>query len=168
MRHYLLFKCSLIVLLITVFNIGTKAQSNYICDCVEVKKHKGSSNIDLCSDANLPESKRVEMIACLLRLKGDRSPFWGVATNNSVSQTFGPSPLEVVALFNISYIFYGNKDFADAMVLVDEDGKQNSNESIDIAYKAYKKWFKTVKKIGLEEARKQKLDPLDGSGVRWY
>src|SRR5690606_17136799 len=144
MRHYLLFKCSLIVLLITVFNIGTKAQSNYICDCVEVKKHKGSSNIDLCSDANLPESKRVEMIACLLRLKGDRSPLWGVATNNIFSQTIGPSTHEVVSLFNISFIFYGNMESADAMVLVGEDDKQNSNESINITYKAYKKWFKSL------------------------
>ncbi len=169
MKIYLLVNVFFIFLCITLLNLESKAQPNFICNCVEIQKHKKATNIDWCSDANLSESKRMEIIECLLESKGDKTPFLGVVINNYVSQTFGPSPFEVVALFHISYLFYGKKDFADAMVLVnDEDEEQNSNRSIKIAYKAYKKWFKKVKKVGFEEARKQKLDPLIGSGVSWY
>ena len=137
-------------------------------DCEKYKTSKDFSEVEKYFDTVKTEAEKIELIKCLFHYKGNKSPFWGVATSNEASQVFGPSPFEVVALFKISYLFYGNRDFALAMVLKDKNGKQNSKRSVKTAYKYYEKWFKKVKEIGLEEARKRKLDPLDGSGVSWY
>jgi hypothetical protein len=72
-------------------------------------------------------------------------------------------------LYYVSYLFHQPWDQADAPFLVSQrNSKLNSDKNVSKAYKAYKKWFKKVIEIGLEEARKQKLDPLEGSGVKWY
>jgi len=52
--------------------------------------------------------------------------------------------------------------------LVDRNGKKNTKGSIKVAYEAYLSWFEKVKEIGLQKAREEKLDPLNGAPVRWY
>lgn len=157
-----------ILFLVGVMNIGSTAQTKNTCSCVGVIKHQQSVDREWCKDVNLSDSETVEVMSCLLKFRGDKSPVWGVVTNNNVSQTFGPSPLEVVALFQISRLFYRNENFADAMVLMDEHDRQNAKESIRRAYIAYANWLKKVKKIGLEEMRRRQTDPLASSGVSWY
>lgn len=146
------------------------SQSNVNCDCVKNGSTKAVSDIDKCLDFETvtTESQKITRIECLLRFKGNKTPYWGVATSNEVSQTFGPSPFEVIALYKISSLLYGKMDFALAMVLVDENEKLNSAKSIKIAYRSYESWLEKVKKIGLYEVQKQKLDPLAGSRVHWY
>ncbi len=108
-------------------------------------------------------------IECLLKLQGNKhiSNLSG-ATRPDVSQTFESNTIEVAALYYISYMFFQKWDHAQAPYLIDKDYKENSDEAVSQAYKAYNKWFEKIKKSGLEEARRQKLDPLVGSGVRWY
>lgn len=110
----------------------------------------------------------LEGIECLLKMKGKKH-----SSNYSTitEETLGvkrPSPtVEVLALYSISSIYYQNWKHAWGIILI-EDGKQNKKSTIKKAYKAYQSWFEKVKEIGLEEVRKQKLDPLTGSGVSWY
>lgn len=115
----------------------------------------------------------VEATECLLNLEGDKSrgAFSG-ATSFKISEQFPRATVEVCALYYISYLFYEKYDHANGVALryqnYDENRTLNSDEAVKIAFDSYRKWFEKVKEIGLEEARKQKLDPLAGSGVRWY
>jgi len=108
-------------------------------------------------------------ISCLLDLKGhsEESSLSG-ATRPDVSQRFGTTSVEVAALYYISYLFYEEWGHANAPFLRDKKGRLNSPEAVDEAYCAYESWFTKVKKVGLDEARKQELDPLTGSSVKWY
>lgn len=118
----------------------------------------------------LSEEEVLHAIRCLLTLEGNRSParFSG-ATNSSISQVFDEhATVEVAALFYISFLFYGEWDHADAVALEDGDGRINSPEAISEAYKKYRDWFHQVESVGLDRARKSKLDPLRGSSIRWY
>jgi hypothetical protein len=117
----------------------------------------------------------LEGINCLLRLEGNRKPGVFGGSKAYVSQTFPRASVEVDALFRISELFYGNDDFASSVALVRRDGKSserkewyNRREYVNKAFISYLRWFKRVKEIGLEEARRQKLDPLSGSGISWY
>lgn len=121
-----------------------------------------------------PENKSQEEIFlavnCLLQLEGkkEESNVAG-ASNGYVSNFFGATSVEVAALYYISYLFYQKWDHSDAPFLITQrNSKLNSDRAVSKAYKAYKKWFAKVREIGLEEARRQKLDPLAGSGVAWY
>ena len=64
-----------------------------------------------------------------------------------------------------------NWEHADAVVLVEDNGKingkTNSAAIVEKAFKSYRGWFEKVVKMGLKRARELKLDPLEGSGVRW-
>ena len=121
-----------------------------------------------CGTEELTDAEAITQIASLLKLKGNKTPFWGVAVSREVSQTFGPSPKEVIALFRISCLFYRDASFASAAVLVDKDANLNTTSSIDVAYARYRRWFQRIRKIGLAKARELKLDPLAGSSVSWY
>ena len=114
--------------------------------------------------------KIIEGIECLIRLEGDKTngAFSG-ATHFEVSQIFPRATVEICALYYISKLFYEKYDHSDGVALQDIKTRGfNSDESVRKAYESYRKWFEKVKEIGLEEARKQKLDPLEGSGVQWY
>lgn len=115
------------------------------------------------------DSEVLEAMECLLKLNGKthNSTIVG-ATRADTSQIFGTSTVEIASLYYISYLFYQNWGHAGAAVLTNKDGNSNSQKTTAAAYNAYKIWIKNVKKIGLEEARKRKLDPLAGSGVSWY
>jgi hypothetical protein len=118
---------------------------------------------------NLNQDEIFFGIKCFLELKGKKyeSKLNGT-TRPDVSQRFGATSVEVAALYYISYIFYQKWDHADAPFLINSDKKFNTDESVSAAYGSYEKWFTHLNRIGLEEARKQKLDPLASSGVSWY
>lgn len=112
-------------------------------------------------------------IECLLKLEGDRSrgAFSG-ATSFSGPANLPPSTVEICALYYISKLFYNKSDHARGIALrfksLEKSTSINSDEAVRTAFENYRKWFIKVKEIGLEEARKQNLDPLAGSEVRWY
>ena len=115
----------------------------------------------------------MEGIECLLKLEGDKSRgAFGGTTSLSTAAPMPSSTVEICALYYISVLFYGKYNHASAVVLryrnFEENQSFNSDEAVEIAYKSYRKWFEKVKEIGLENARKQKFDPLECSGVRWY
>jgi hypothetical protein len=111
----------------------------------------------------------VQAISCLLRLKGNKNPsgFSG-ATSPEVSDILPHATVEIAALYYISYLFKGNIQHAYGVALVDKKGTYNSNEAVDIAYSAYRKWFERIKALGLAKAKAENLDPLKGTGVYWY
>lgn len=126
-------------------------------------------------ESTLSDAQIQEGMECLLALKGktNKARFTGTTRfNPSSSQGYKLSKkaatVEIAALYYISYLFYNNWEHAGAVALYDEDtGEVNSEKNIGRAYKSYQEWFKKIIKIGLEEARKQKLDPLDGSDISW-
>lgn len=119
-------------------------------------------------DENNPDTVMLA-IECLLKMEGNRHPakFSGAVKDN-VSQQFEPATADVAALYYVSYLFYQKWDHANAVALSDEKGRLNSRKAISRAYTSYKRWFEEVKRIGLAEARKAKLDPLKGETVHWY
>jgi hypothetical protein len=126
-------------------------------------------------DPALSESEILEGIDCLLRLRGRRSTgrFVG-STRSNYNSSEGyrspkhPATVEIDALYYISYLFYENWQHADSVALYDEDTQEsNSPRNVDRAFRSYRDWFERIKEIGLEEARRQKLDPLAGAGVSW-
>ena len=114
---------------------------------------------------------------CLLSQEGNKGE--GVVQRNEsdISQ-FVPVPtIEVSSLYYISFLFYGNLDFSRTVALIGVPAKTqgefgtlvfNSPSDVRKAYASYRKWFKRVKRLGLAKARRQELDPLANSGVRWY
>jgi hypothetical protein len=134
----------------------------------KIVPNQAPSDSDMVSPKD--DDSIVEAIHCLLELKGNKenSVFPSASTSLKVSGTFPSPSVEVAALYYISYMYYQKWDHSYAIVLVDKSGQYNTSESIEAAYKAYQSWFEKVKEIGLQKAREQKLDPLAGSGVRWY
>lgn len=126
------------------------------------------TEVDFDVDETNPKNV-VEGITCLLKFKGNKNKgLFGGATKDTVSQIFPAASVEICALYYASYLFYQDWKHASAIALVDKDGVINSDKSVRKAYKSYERWLKIIKKIGLEKAREQKLDPLGGSDVRWY
>jgi len=108
---------------------------------------------------------------CLLSFKGDkRLSTVPSVTRMTSSGTFGFVPADVAALYYISYLYLERWDHSKngAIALFGEKSERNDPEVVEKAYAAYERWFKTVKKVGLKQARKENLDPLGGSGVRWF
>ncbi len=131
-----------------------------------------NSTVELSFDFDISEedaAKLLEATECLLKLKGETS-------SSNLSSLFGlghssrlPSPtVEVAALYYISALYHKKWRHANGIILVDKDGERNKKESIETAFKSYKAWFEKVKKIGLQKAREEKLEPLADSGVEWY
>ena len=127
-------------------------------------------------DETIP-SNVVAGIECLLKLEGRKKIGVRSGAKPEISQRVPEASVEINALYTISELFYHNDDFADAIALVsvpiERHGEYheyvfNSKKYIKRAFASYRRWFEKVKEIGLEEARKQKLDPLAGSGVTWY
>lgn len=116
----------------------------------------------------------MEGIECLLKLEEDKSraAFSGASSFSGAYGLKSPATVEICALYYISKLFYDKYDHASAVVLryrnYEENQSFNSDEAVKTAYESYRKWFEKVKEIGLEEARNQKLDPLEGTDVRWY
>jgi len=123
------------------------------------------------------EKDQLTGIQCLLKLEGRKRRGVRFGSKPDVSQIVPEASIEINALYQISELFYGNTDFAEAVALVEDPPKlvgeydaeeYNSSAAVKKSFASYRKWFKEVQKIGLEEARKRKMDPLTGSGVKWY
>ncbi|KXK07353.1 MAG: hypothetical protein UZ17_ACD001000010 [Acidobacteria bacterium OLB17] len=111
-------------------------------------------------------------IECLLRLEGDKSRGAFTGATSSSGMFFMPeATVEIDALYYISVLFYRRYDHALAVALRStsdtEEPKINSDEVVKAAFESYRRWFAKVKEIGFEEARRRKLDPLEGSNVVW-
>jgi hypothetical protein len=116
------------------------------------------------------EANTLEAIGCLLKLKGrtTHSIYSSPTVSFYLSLRFPRPTVEVAALYYASYLYYHNWQHAQAIILVDRNGEKNTKGSIKVAYEAYLSWFEKVKEIGLQKAREEKLDPLNGVPVRWY
>jgi hypothetical protein len=136
--------------------------------CKVILHAKRISGLDI--DRNKPENI-MNAIRCLLSLKGNKNEGISYARMRPDISTYTLEPLtvEVAALFYASCLFYGNNDFALAVILVENDNRQyNTQRTIDRAYELYNTWYEKILKIGLERARAIKLDPLENSEIRWY
>ncbi len=140
-------------------------------DCQYWQSKVGVKNVVAPTESLNEKDPHVVMAAieCLLELEGDttRGAF-GRATHTQVSEALPMATVEVCALYYISKLFYERYDHANGVVLVDANQKWNTKKSIKTAYRSYRKWFDQVKRIGLAEARKQRIDPLADSGITWY
>ena len=106
---------------------------------------------------------------CLLRHQGNKRPArFGGVTKPEVSQLLPTPSVELASLYYISYLFTMDWEHGDGIALWNREGVINPSGSIDTAYLAYKTWFERVKSMGLAEARKQRLNPLEGTGLHWY
>jgi hypothetical protein len=128
--------------------------------------------------ATLSDNEIEEAIKCLLTLQGQRArarvygdtrPNYNKADGYKPPQN--PATIEIAALYYISYLFTNNWEHAASVVLVNDNGeideKTNTRAIVDRAFKSYREWFQKVNEIGLKKARELKLNPLEGSGVRW-
>ncbi|HMM79845.1 MAG TPA: hypothetical protein PKC65_07480 [Pyrinomonadaceae bacterium] len=145
---------------------------NYWWDKADPKETTSGSVVDDTVPTNV-----IAGIECLLKLEGRKKVGVRSGAKPEISHRVPEASVEINALYTISELFCGSDDFADAIALLSEPAesegefqtlKLNSEQYVTKAFGSYRKWFEKVKKIGLEEARKQKLDPLAGSGVRWY
>lgn len=109
-------------------------------------------------------------IECLLQLQGTKRVGVLYGSREYTSQFVPKASVEINALYEITRLFYGNYNFASAVALVSEGEEVKFNKGRDIkrAFESYRNWFQKVKEIGIQKAREQRLDPLEGSGVRWY
>lgn len=166
-QYYLLFVC----LSFAVFMCDDSFAQNKILTCADWhSKVDFNKPLVLVNSENKNQEEIFFAVNCLLQLEGKKAESnVAGASNARVSTFFEATSVEVAALYYVSYLFYQKWDHADApFLLYQKNSKKNSGKAVSKAYKAYKKWFEKVREIGLEEARKQKIDPLEGSGVSWY
>jgi hypothetical protein len=127
--------------------------------------------------ASLTEPEKLNAIECLLGAENDLRPaaFSGV-TRFDISQTFAPAHVNLAALYAVSYIYSGHYDHAAAVALRGADASYTDSHgnyvtkasTIHKAYKAYRAWFAKVRQMGLASAQQSGLQPLEGTGLRWY
>jgi hypothetical protein len=87
-----------------------------------------------------------------------------------------PAPINLAALYYISYLYTGNWKHGSAIALrgpevesTDTPGLYATRqEAVHKAYASYRRWYEEVKRVGLPRAREKKLDPLEGTGLSWY
>jgi hypothetical protein len=127
--------------------------------------------------ATLSFSEKMEAIECLLGEENDlRLAAFGGSVRLDVSQTFAVPTANLAALYAISYIYSGHYDHAAAVALRGDDASYtdtNGNyvtkvSAVHKAYVAYRAWFVKVRQMGLVSAQKSGLQPLEGTGLRWY
>jgi hypothetical protein len=118
-------------------------------------------------------------MSCFLSLE-NRTEYASVGgpTWAGVSQFFvARVPVNLAALYYISYLYTGNWKHGNAIALRGEgaDSYEGSlrlyvtrPDAVRKAYGSYRRWFEKVKQLGLAGAREQKLDPLEGTGLWWY
>jgi hypothetical protein len=125
----------------------------------------------------LNEEQKTAAMGCLLDLEEDTHPagFSGV-TWAGVDQTFAQAPINLAALYYISYLYTGNWNHGNAIALRGPDVEDRRDpwnyatkqEAVHIAYKSYRRWYARVKEIGLDRAQAENLSPLEGTELTWY
>ena len=119
--------------------------------------------------SELSDNEVTTAIGCLLKNRGNRAnALIGGATNLMVSALLPQATVELASLYYISYLFTGDYEHGDGIALWDDHGAINPPGSIDRAYDAYEAWYKRVKLLGIGVARKQHLNPLSGTNLKWY
>lgn len=154
--------------------------------CGSLRHYKSSNQENRCEywkskiDPSLPlmgkglwelpiDEESISAIECLLQLEGRREPAnIGGVTRFDVSKIIENQSIEIAALYYITFIYSKKWDHASAIAIVAANGEINTPDIINKAFLAYKEWFKTVKIIGLEKARRQKLEPLKDTDLHWY
>ena len=125
----------------------------------------------------LSEQEAFDAISCLLNMENNvHQSRFGTYVQPQVSQFFAPAPSNLAALYYISYIYTGDWQHAGAVALRGQGVEAfNSrgeyltrSEAVAAAYKAYRKWFAEVKRIGLQKSREAGLNPLSETGMEWY
>ena len=108
-------------------------------------------------------------VSCLLKSEGNKGPSQcDMNMTHNGGTDLPPPTVEVFALYYISFIFEGDWEYAEGIALEDRRGRINPPGSVHTAYVAYRKWFLKVREIGVEQARKEHLKPLDPSGINWF
>lgn len=133
-------------------------------------------DLDPWEVASLTQAQKLKAIQCLLGAEHDlRSAAFSGGYRPDVSQLFAPVRVNLAALYAISYIYNGRYDHADAVALRGDDAWYSDSglyatktRAIHKAYRAYRAWFAKVRGMGLANAQRAALQPLDGTGLRWY
>lgn len=142
-----------------------------------VPQSKTGTTKDPWGVAAMNEKEKLRAVHCLLQSKGDgRDGAISGVTSTAISQTFVRSRAELSALYMISYLYEGRIDHASAVALGGEGAASETAEgryetrsaAIVQAYESYQGWFAKVCKVGLSKAKLNGLDPLEGTGLRWY
>jgi len=137
----------------------------------------GPARFDPDRVTELDEATVLAAIACLLQLEGDSRPakFTG-DTGEGVSQIFDWAPMNLAALYYVSYLFTTNWNHGNAIALRGPGANVPESKlkyrttpwAIYKAYTSYRRWYQQVRTMGLTRARAAKLDPLEGTGLYWY
>jgi len=119
----------------------------------------------------------LELIKELLELEGDdRICAIPVQCYNPlVSRIYGGSKsysIQIEALFIINQLYFSKPFFYSPYPVLSnlESGASESvnGPNVELAYRYYKEWYKTIKEIGLAKARAMNIEPLNGCKVQWY
>lgn len=150
--------------------IGHAACASHASSC-DLWRSKVDPSIRLQGSdmAELPsDDAAIAAIECLLKSRGNTEParFSG-AVDDRVSQIFPDAPIELAALYFISFIYEKNWRHASA-VAIDGPRGVNTKATIAEAYDAYERWFVEVKRHGIAAAREHRRAPLDGTALHWY
>jgi hypothetical protein len=89
---------------------------------------------------------------------------------------YSAPPVNLAALWTISYIYTGDFNHSLAVALVGDDAASSDSNGIYVtkqvavhrAFRAYRVWFEMVKKTALSKALAGNVDPLQGTGLSWY
>jgi len=162
------------IVFIGIFCIGCTVQiekQNITCEewIKQVDESSGATTRHTINfDTTISEKQFNAAVECLLKCKGNKNParFSG-ATSVYVSQILPTASVEIAALYYISVLFLKNWQHGDGIAIWNERGI-NPSGAMEIAYLSYEKWFKQVKEIGLSNARKINLNPLEGTDLSWY
>jgi hypothetical protein len=170
-------KCGVLIAVgmmhVALFSLDALAQQNGVPSAVcrewDAKVNPAVRGKIAVKVESLSDDEVMVAIGCLLKHRGDQRParFRG-ATHYEVSQLLPAASIELASLYYISYLFTGNFQHGDGIAFWDQHGVINPPGACEIAYDAYSKWFEQVRSMGLAAARKKKLDPLQGTNLRWY
>jgi hypothetical protein len=162
-----------ILVILQVAVLGAMSEAGYArtANCQVWNAEVDPSFLGKATVHSAPLSDEEVLLAmdCLLRNQGNRgnAVISGV-TRLSVSQILPRATVDLASLYYVSYLFTGNYQHGDGIALWNRKGGINPPGGVETAYASYRAWFKKVKSVGLAEARKQHLDPLEGTGLYWY
>lgn len=124
------------------------------------------------------EKEKIALIEELLSFKGDerlcgiRKTCYNISAFklNTGSEKF--YSIQVQALFLINQVYFEHPfNFSSYPVFKNKKWEKSSvaGPTINAAYKAYNKWFRKVKRIGIMKAREKRITPLDSAprGIDW-
>jgi hypothetical protein len=153
------------------------AQSLPPPDKVDGKKAGADRQADPWKVKSLSEDERLRAINCFLSAENDtRSSVFDARGDLEWSQMYSAPPVNLAALWAISYVYTSDFNHSLAIALVGQDAASSDSngmyvtkqEAVHRAYRAYRVWFEKVEKLGLPRARADNLDPLEGTGLCWY